>query len=242
MARLFFVLLLLLSSFSYSQSSNKFYAGFGWHRIFFTRSTIHFRDNKTGNYDFRLYKVKAEDDHDLRVGKGREAPQFTILAGYYFNKKEGIELHYDHAKYIMLQDQTVRIRGQIENVPMDKDTTLSRNFLQYEHTHGANHFMINYVRTSAMGNGTFVMKPGAGIAIPHSDNQIFGKSGKGKYHLAGFVIAVDIGWRYPVLKHAFVQLSLKTAYALYKDVLLYGEGRASQHWFSLQPILVVGYQ
>lgn len=242
MARLFFVLLLLLSSFSYAQRSNKFYAGIGWHRIFFTRNTIHFHDSRTGNYNFTLYKVRAKDDHDLRVGKGQEAPQFTILAGYYFNKKEAIELHYDHAKYIMIQDQMVRIRGQIENVAMDKDTILSKSFLQYEHTHGANHFMINYVSNLMSGNGTFFVKPGAGIAIPHSDNSVFGKANKGRYHVAGFVIAVDFGWRYAVIKHGFVQLSLKTSYAYYKKVLLYGGGRASQHWFSLQPILIIGYQ
>lgn len=136
----------------------------------------------------------------------------------------------------------MRIKGQIEGSPIDKDTILSRDFLQYEHTHGANHLMFNYVKASPTGDGTFMMKPGAGAAIPHSDNRIFGKSDKGKYHLGGFIVAVDIGWRYPVLKQGFVQLSLKTAYAGYKDVLLYGKGRASQHWFSLQSILVVRYQ
>lgn len=239
---MFVLLLFLLPSLSKAQSPGRFYGGFGWHRIFFTKSSIHFRDHKTGNYDFTLYKVKAKDDDDLRIGKGQEAPQFTILAGYYFNKKEAIELHYDHAKYIMVQDQMVRIKGQIENAAMDKDTILSKDFLQYEHTHGANHFMVNYVRNLTGGNGSFFMKPGAGIAIPHSDNSIFGKSNKGRYRVAGFVVAFDFGWRYAVIKHGFVQLSLKTSYANYNKVLLYGEGRASQHWFSLQPVLIVGYQ
>ena len=86
------------------------------------------------------------------------------------------------------------------------------------------------------------MKPGAGVAVPHSDNRTFGNSGSGKYHLAGFIVAFDVGWNYSLMKHVFLQLSLKTAYALYADVLLYGEGRARQHWFSLQPILVAGYK
>lgn len=102
MLRLFSAFLLLLSPCVYCQTSNKFYVSFGWHRIFFTASTIHFRDCKTGNYDFKLNKVEAKDDKDLRIGKGQEAPQFTILAGDFFNKTSAIEIYFDHAKYIML--------------------------------------------------------------------------------------------------------------------------------------------
>lgn len=245
MARPFFLILSLLWLSAHAQTGSekgKFYGGIGWHRIFFTRSTIHFRDVQTGNYNFTLYRVKARDDHDLRIGKGQEAPQFTVMAGYNFTKNNGIELQYDHAKYMVVQDQAVRIKGEINGVFLDKDTVLSRDFIQYEHTHGANHFMINFVNNRLIHNNSFFVKPGAGLVVPHSDNRMLGRSGAGKYHVAGFILAIDLGWRYPLLKHAFVQLSLKTAYALYKDVLLYGDGRATQHWFSLQPILIVGYQ
>jgi hypothetical protein len=246
MKRLFFfvVTVLLFSDLEAqikSENSRGFYAGIGWHRIFFSKSTIRFRDTKTGNYDFTLHKVKARDDKDLRIGKGHTAPHFTVLAGYNFSNTTGIELHYDHAKYIVVQDQKVRIKGRIDETIMDRDTVLSKDFLQYEHTHGANHVMVNLVKAQPVGNNSFLIKPGAGLVVPHSDNKLMGKNGPGKYHIAGFIVALDIGWRYNLMKHAFIQVSLKGAYALYSDVLLYGGGRARQHWFSLQPIIVAGY-
>ena len=64
-----------------------------------------------------------------------------------FNKKKdiGIELNYDHSKYVVIDYQTVRIKGQITGEYIDKDTILDPNtLLHFEHTDGANFIMVNF--------------------------------------------------------------------------------------------------
>jgi hypothetical protein len=53
---------------------------------------------------------------------------------------------------------------------------------------------------------------------------------------------METSLRYEPLKNIFAEFSIKGAYANYSDVLLYGEGRASQHWFSLQFLYTLAYQ
>ena len=43
-------------------------------------------------------------------------------------------------------------------------------------------------------------------------------------------------------RNFFLETGARAAYAHYGDVLIYGEGRAKQHWFSLQVMLVAGFQ
>ncbi len=227
------------------------YTAIGFHRVFFTKSDIHFQDSKTNDYNFTLHKVKGEDDNDFHVGKGSEPPQYSVRLGYYFNNKKGtgIEFSFDHVKYIAVNDQKLHITGQIYGVKLDKDTVLSKSFVEYEHTDGANYYMISYLKRKALMHSknekhwlSLVLKPGAGILNPRSDTRIFGRRRNDHYHIAGYVVGIDGGLRYDFLKHFFAETSVKTAYAHFSDVLLFGDGRAKQHWFSLQTILIVGFQ
>lgn len=227
------------------------YTAIGFHRVFFTKSNIHFHDNKTGDYDFTLHKVKAKDDNDFHVGKGSEPPQYSVRLGYYFKNQKGlgIELSFDHVKYIAIQNQKLHITGQIYGVKLDKDTTMVSNLVEYEHTDGANYYMINLLKRKALLHSknekhwlSLILKPGAGIVFPRTDSRILGRHRDDNYHVSGFVIGMDGGLRYDFLKHFYFEASTKLAYAHFGDVLLYGEGRANQHWFSLQTILIAGFQ
>lgn len=229
----------------------RFYSGIGFHRSFYTPSNIHFHDNETANYDFKLYHVKAKDDNRLKIGEGMDAPQYTVVVGYYFNtrKELALELSYDHAKYIARPDQVVWMDGQINGASLRKDTTLSRDFITYEHTHGANHFMVNFLRRNSLLQGKnakcaldYVVKAGAGIAVPHSNTTVLGNNRDDTYHLAGYLLGIENTIQFNFLRNFFLYTSVKTAYVHYGDVLVYGQGRADQHWFSLQAILVMGFQ
>src|SRR5687767_14760292 len=108
------------------QKSNEgwFYASFGWHRIYYSKSTIHFYNPTGPKFDFRILKARAHDDHDLQVGKGNEPPQGSVRFGYLSNNKKqmGIEFSYDHAKYYLKQGQKLRLKGTIDGTWYDKDT------------------------------------------------------------------------------------------------------------------------
>jgi hypothetical protein len=227
------------------------YGSIGFHRVFFTKSDIRFRDTKAMNYDFTLNSVKAKDDNHFNLGKGFSAPQYSFRIGYFFNNKKGlgIEFNYDHVKYIAVPGQTVHVKGQIFNQKIDRDTVLSKNFIEYEHTDGANYYLVNFVKRKSLLHSknekhwlSLTLKPGAGILLPRSDTRVFGMHRNDKYHLAGYVIGMEGGLRYDFHRFFYAEASIKTAYAKFGDVLLYETGRASQHWLSLQTILVAGFQ
>ena len=260
MHRLLFCLILLFPLCVFAQDSlpikhkehkGTIYGGMGFHRVFFTNSDISFRGSKTMDYDFTLYKVKAKDDNNFLLGQGIDAPQYSVRIVYIFNnvKGLGVEFSFDHVKYIATQGQKVHIKGQINGKALDKDTTITSDFLEYEHTDGANYYMLNFVKRKALLHSEnqkhwlyLVLKPGAGIVLPRSDTRIFGYGRNDKYHLAGYVIGIDGSLRYDFFKNFYLETGARTAYAKYSDVLLYGDGRAKQHWFSLQLMMVAGFR
>ena len=226
------------------------YFGVGFHRVFYTRIDISFKDTRTSNYDFTLHRVKSRDDNSFDFGQGIDAPQYSYRIGYYSGKKDiGIEFSFDHAKYIVVADQKVRISGQIKGNKINSDTTLHGAFLEYEHTDGANYYMLHLAKRRQLAVSanrkhclSLVVKPGAGIVLPRSDTRVMGLHRDDSYHLAGYIIGMDAGLRYDLLKHVYVEATFKAAFANFKDVLLYGDGRAQQHWWSFQPILIAGFR
>ena len=232
-------------------NNNSVYFNFGWHRIFYTNSTIHFQDHQTANYDFKLIKAKAIDDNDLQIGKHVDAPQFSVKLGLFFKKDpdNGIEISFDHAKYILKQWQQVHLLGTIDDVYYNKDTILAPYFVKYEHTDGANYYMVNFVKRKQLlqsKNGKheldLLLKPGAGIVRPRTESTIMGKHANKRYHVSGYVAGLESGLRATVFKNILAEITCKGAYANYYDVLLVGDGKASQHWWSFQYLFLIGYQ
>jgi len=85
-------------------------------------------------------------------------------------------------------------------------------------------------------------KAGVGVVIPKSDVAIFNVETDNRYHIAGYVVGLDLGVRYDFLKYGFFEASLKGAYADYSDVLTVGQGRASHSFFTLEAIMSLGFQ
>jgi hypothetical protein len=84
-----------------------------------------------------------------------------------------------------------------------------------------------------------MVKPGLGFVLPRTDSRVLGREYNDHFHLAGYVIAMDGGLRYDFLKHFYMEAGAKLAFANYRDVLIYN-GRARQHWWSLQLIALAG--
>ncbi len=226
------------------------YGSVGWHRIYYTRSTIHFQNQKEANFDFKLIKASAKDDNDLNIGKGFAAPQWSLRLGYVLNQKKswGLEFNYDHAKYILRQGQHVRINGHINGQQIDKDTLIHPDFIEYEHTNGANYYMLNLIKKNLLYTDkkgrqlALLYKAGAGIVMPRTNSRILGFHFDDRYHVSGWLTGIESTLRYELIKNFFTEISVKAAYANYSDVLLYGSGRASQYWFSFQYLFTAAYQ
>ena len=224
----------------------------GYNKDWFSKSDIYFIDHSSSQYDFTLYDVKAKDrpgfdrllDWDITI------PQFIYRFGYYFNNKHdlGIEIGFDHAKYVVIQNQSVHVKGYINGVSIDKDTIIQPGFLLFEHTNGANYLMVSLLKRTCFFKSpdqkhvlNYVLKPGAGIVIPKTDVTLFKKHRDNVYHIAGYIAALDVELQYVYGKHWLVESGLKESFANYTNVLTVGDAKASHHFFSLEFLFSVGY-
>ena len=113
-----------------------FYFAWGYNKDWFSKSDIHFTDHVTDEYDFTVHDISAHDSPMFNhiFDKDISIPQFCYRFGYYFNDKHnlGIEVSFDHAKYIMDENQKTRITGHIREEHLDKDTITGAHFLYFE--------------------------------------------------------------------------------------------------------------
>ena len=266
------LILLFVNGFSQSDSlkirtkkGGSFYISAGFTRAWWGKSDLHLvdRSNKyheaTGlnnNYDFTVYKVEANDRPDfdkLTDIINFTVPQYAYRLGYYFNNKAdiGLEINYDHTKYIVQDYQRVHIKGDINGTYIDADTILNpKTLLHFEHSDGANFLLFNFVKRwkfinpSKMFNASWVAKAGVGIVIPRTDVTLFGERFNNDFKIAGWMAGVETGLRVEFFKYAFFEFVGKASYADYVNafVLGKGNGRASHHVSAYQLTLTLGAQ
>lgn len=239
------------------------YLMWGYTRAAYSKSTLHFVNHsntyypETGryhDYDFTIYDATAHDRPDFDKIKdviNITIPQFVFRVGYYFNNKKdmGVELNYDHTKYIVDNYQKVHVKGNFNGDYVDKDTILDPdNFLHFEHSDGANFWMINFLKRwkvwqpSRNFNVGLVAKPGAGIVYPRTDVTIYGTRLNNKWHVAGWIVGVEAGLRVEFLKYGVFEFMGKGSYADYTTCLVLGKGngKANHHFFTGQLTATIG--
>ena len=138
-------LALLLFSFKVSAKDHpfhiakngKFYLSWGYNTEWYTRSTVHIRQNSLGN-DYEMVKVNGHDHRGWDTGlfnKDLTIPQYNYRLGYFFSKNRNwaIELSFDHTKYIIADGQNVHIRGKLNHKDQDIfiPFTLQNGFYYY---------------------------------------------------------------------------------------------------------------
>src|SRR4051812_16513903 len=136
-----------------------FYIGWGYNKDWFSKSDLHFKNTSdeynaytqvVDDYNFTVYDVKAKDRPGFKklLTSQPTIPQYVYRIGYYFNDKHnlGIEINFDHAKYVVDDYQTLHVKGSIHGKWIDQDTLIDPNtFLHFEHTNGANFFMVDFM-------------------------------------------------------------------------------------------------
>jgi hypothetical protein len=246
------------------KQKGRLYLGWGYNRDWYTKSNIHLQNSNPQiingvpyTYDFTVYNAKANDRPQfdrIKDVANITIPQFGFRVGYFFSKHPdmGIELNYDHAKYVVNDYQKVRVKGQINGQYFDKDTILDpNNFLHLEHTDGANFWMINFIKRWRLWDSKnhkhnlgIILKPGFGVVIPRTDVTIFGNRINNNWKLSGINAGLECGLRAELIKNIYIELTGKGVYANYINALVQnkGYGKASQHFFAFEAILTVGYQ
>ncbi len=241
----------------------------GYNRDWFSKSDIHFHGTYPNTYesgkgagqeyDFTLLNVKAEDRPQFNhiADWNITIPQFYYRVGYYFPSEKiiGIEVGFDHVKYVMNSNQTLRVQGQVYEkgidkvVTVDKDTFVTDHFVHFEHTNGANYIMLSFVRgmellttRSEVHTILCLVKPGAGIVFPRSDVTINDDRKDNAFHVAGYVAGLEVSFRYLFDQHVFLETAAKGCYANYSNVLTTQGNTANHSFTSFEWLFSIGYQ
>lgn len=205
----------------------EFFISWGYNGDSYGKSDIHFSQPSLGN-EFTLVDVQARDskawtdlfNHSLFV------PQYNIRIGYFFNEKWGIELAHDHMKWIVKEDQAVRMTGTLNGAPVDSEVALTEDVLRYQLNNGANPLFINLIRRWRLageegrtGYLTFLAKAGGGFANPHTENSVFGQPNeKGFQFFQGWNVDAVAAVRIHIFKPIYFEFEEKLVYARYSGV------------------------
>lgn len=263
----FTIVILFLTTFSgFAQShpdtepqgnKGKLYLYWGWNRGAFSNSDITF----TGaDYDFTLRDVVADDRQSKFDAKtyfvpgNASIPQYNFRIGYFITDNYNISFGMDHMKYVMRQDQTVKIDGEIKNSGTEYDGTYSKediilteNFLQFEHTDGLNYANIEFRRFDKIYEFykikiSLTEGLGVGILYPRTNTTLLNKERYDEFHLAGYGIDAVVGVNLSFLKYFFIQGELKGGYINMPDIRTTSSesDNASQHFYFSQIMIVFG--
>lgn len=234
------------------------YFQWGYNKEWYSHSNIHFVMSN-GN-DFTIHKAKAHDRTNFNAIISNPIditiPQYNLRIGFYINnaKTKGLEINFDHTKYVVTDYQKVRIKGVIDGKQVDNDTILDKdNFLHFEHTDGANFLHINYFQINSLKKHrskdrdvfSSIWKVGAGFNIPRTDFTWHGRRLNNKFHIAGYNISAEGGARWNMGKNFFLEGTGKIGYVRYVDALADtpGEtGNRAHHGFGyFECIGTIGY-
>jgi hypothetical protein len=266
--RIIFVLLfLLVSLYSESQSiiklpksekKGEMYVYWGWNREWFTPSNMHF----TGaSYDFVLSDVKAKDkpaEFDIQTYFNLEyftIPQYNFRIGYFIKDHYHISLAVDHMKYVVQQQQMVKIDGKIAGTDTDYDRAYNNEtiqikpgFLELEHTDGLNYGHFEFGRFDDLFKYKKVVlgateSVGTGLYFPKTDAHLLGNLRHDKYHVSGLGINTTFGLNLKFFNHIFIQSELKFGYVNMPDIktTYSNKDKASQSFYFTQFNVTAGY-
>jgi len=228
------------------------YFSWGYNEEWYTTSTVHIQQDALGN-SYDLVQVKATDHKGWDDGifnKALTIPQYNYRLGYYFNKKQdlGIELNFDHTKYLIADGQTIQLNGKLANTPVSESIVFSQaNGFYYYLNNGANFFLFNFVRRLGLYSTKdnkfhldLISKAGIGPVVPHVQNSLFGQANLPHFQLGGWNIGQENVLRATVMKYGFIEFSEKVDYASYSHLAIY-DGLAKQNFGTIEFILSIGF-
>lgn len=222
------------------------YFQWGYNRDWYSKSDIRFVNHTSANYDFTFYNATAHDKPDMENWwyiDRLTIPQYDMTIGYMFNNKNdlGIELGWNHLKYVVTDNQVMHMKGEINGVFYDKDTLVTPDFVHLQHTNGNNYLIVSLVKRHIFWeNKNFQLsaigKVGAGPMISYTISSIMGNLDKGYFHYHGWVAATSLGVRLQFLKNFYIQSDMQGAYADYTNTRLGADhlGLSTQHFYSAQ--------
>ncbi len=241
-------------------NKGKFFVYWGWNRSHYSTSDIKFSG---ADYNFTLNNVKADDKpkpfgiYFLKLDE-LTIPQTNFRVGYFFKENYTVSIGLDHMKYVMRNDQTVKMNGVIntggafDGVYSNSDKILTSDFLLFEHTDGLNYINVEVSRFDNLDNWLkFSVKNidinltegiGAGILYPRTNTTLMGKERYDEFHVSGYGFSAHAGLNITFFKHFFIQSNFKVGYINMQDIRTTKDKRdkAAQHFTFIENMYVFG--
>ncbi|MEY3447361.1 MAG: hypothetical protein RIR45_2116 [Pseudomonadota bacterium] len=233
-------------------NSKKWSVYWGWNRSNYSASDIHFTGT---DHDFTLRGVAANDiqtdvsQHlfDTYLNPSEiTIPQTNLRIAYQYNADTAIAVNLDHMKYVVAQDQSVPISGQILGVAQSGQQVLANNWLNFEHTDGLNIVTLELEKQRPVdwfgenhAAKVFALA-GVGLVLPktnatmHMINQVRND----QFHFAGYSVGMGAGLDVDVYKDVFFRTAYKTGYVDLPDVLTSARGDKASHHFTYNELLI----
>ncbi len=219
-----------------AHNKGKWFVFWGGNRDSYAKSDIHF----TGNgYDFTVQDAVSHDKPqgwhiDYINPLKMTIPQTNFRLGYFLSDKYNISIGVDHMKYVVTQNQTFNVNGNI-NLPVsevgsqfngiynNKSTIMSDDFLKLEHTDGLNYVHAEVSRFDDVSNIFKLPNTdkvqinlteglGLGFIYPRTDSSLLGKPRHDNYNVAGIGVSGKLGLNFTFFKHFFIQTEIKGGY------------------------------
>jgi hypothetical protein len=230
--------------------NGSYYGSWGYNEESYTHSNLYVVQPSIGN-NLEFNNITAHD----HIGWNNVThvqptiPQYNYRLGYFFNQNQdwGVELNFDHTKYVVTQSYYVLVTGQLGGKPINKQVWISDSTLRYQLNNGANFFCFNLVkrlRIFSTHDKKFMvdglLKAGFGPVIPHVDNTIFGNNNKNQFQFGGGNVGMEATVKVTFFKHVYLEYCTKLDYAMYYRLEVY-DGRAHQSFGTYESILNIGY-
>ena len=235
------------------------YFSWGYNTEWYTHSNLKISQPSLGN-DFTFQNIIGHDHRGWDEGlfsKALTIPQYNYRLGYFFgNKKDlGIEINFDHTKFIFADDQMVHIKGVVNNKTVDTHVRFRENdkagvgdsSSYYFLNNGANFLLFNIVKRwhlTANKKGSVkidgLSKFGIGPLFPHVQNKFFDQpENQPDFQLGGWNTGLEGAVRATFYKYVYLEFAGKLDYARYSHLHIF-EGSARQAFGTAELILNLG--
>jgi hypothetical protein len=142
---------------------------------------------------------------------------YGYRAGYYFNRFHnhfGFQGEFTHLKVYAETDRVAQISGLLNGAPVNETAVVSSVVERFDITHGVNLLTGNFVFRQPLGAGgssrfVFLARMGAGVTIPHPENEILGISNMQHYQVGSPVIHLGAGLEVRLLRAIYALTEIK---------------------------------
>lgn len=229
------------------------WASWGYNKEWYTRSNVKVKQEALGN-DYTFHSVRANDhpgwDESSIFKQALTIPQYNYRLGFMIDEERGlgVEINFDHTKYIIDHGQTIRMSGTFGGRSVDSSIDYVReNGFYYYLNNGANFLLFNFVkrwtfadlyksriRIDALG------KAGVGPVIPHVENSFFGMANDPGFQIGGWNMGLEGDIKVTFFRYVYLEYGAKLDYARYSNLKV-AQGTARQAFGTFEMILSLGF-